>query len=223
MTETALPDLKLVGKAASSGGRFGNVRITGEAELTGDTECRKMSCVGTLRLNGNLRTRELRLIGECRVGGSLDATGINGTGEISVAGGIRGESVRLTGSVRVAGNLEAESIRLRGALNADGLVSADRLEIRMRGPSRIKEVGGGSVVVKQGRVAAVKRMFLGGVQESLTAELVEGDQLHLEYTQAEVVRGNRISIGPGCRIGRVEFREQLNVSRNAAVRERVRL
>ena len=38
----------------------------------------------------------------------------------------------------------------------------------------------------------------------------EGDDVVLEYTQADVVRGRRVRIGEGCSIGRVEYSESLD-------------
>lgn len=39
---------------------------------------------------------------------------------------------------------------------------------------------------------------------------IEGDDVDLEYTQADVVRGRRVRIGEGCSIGRVEYSESLD-------------
>ncbi|MGP3783292.1 hypothetical protein [Paenibacillus sp. 1A_MP2] len=41
--------------------------------------------------------------------------------------------------------------------------------------------------------------------------MIEGDDIELEYTEAEVVRGDKIKIGPGCRIGTVEYRSSLQI------------
>jgi len=224
VTEIALPDLKLVGNTASAGGRFGNVRVTGEAELTGDIECRSMNCVGTIQMKGNLQSQTLRLTGECRVDGNLQAAKIAGVGEIRVSGAIRGESIRLKGSIRVEADCEAETLDVRGALDAEGLVSADRIHMRLYGSCGVKEIGGGTVVVRRARTVLLKKMFDSGVQAvELTADLIEGDSLDLEHTRVAVVRGNRVAIGPGCRVGRVEYREELRVSPSAEVAERVQL
>lgn len=53
--------------------------------------------------------------------------------------------------------------------------------------------------------------------DQLTAEVIEGDQLYLEYTHAEIVRGNTIEIGPGCVIKRIEYKTSLEVDESAKV------
>ena len=42
--------------------------------------------------------------------------------------------------------------------------------------------------------------------KELTAEVIEGDKVEIEYTQADVVRGNHIKIGPGCKVDLVEYK-----------------
>jgi len=54
----------------------------------------------------------------------------------------------------------------------------------------------------------------------LTAESIEGDRVYLESTQADVVRGREVSIGPSCRIRRVEYSQSLQVDPTAEVAER---
>ena len=49
--------------------------------------------------------------------------------------------------------------------------------------------------------------------------IIEGDDIHLENTIADTVRGKRIAIGPGCRIGTVEYTETLSVHDDAEVKE----
>ncbi|HRU22306.1 MAG TPA: hypothetical protein P5113_06475, partial [Candidatus Bipolaricaulis sp.] len=57
---------------------------------------------------------------------------------------------------------------------------------------------------------------------TLTVGEIEGDQVHLEATTADVVRGKIVHIGPGCRIGRVEYTESLDVHPEAEVREKIK-
>ncbi|HIC96284.1 TPA: hypothetical protein EYP12_06635 [Candidatus Bipolaricaulota bacterium] len=58
---------------------------------------------------------------------------------------------------------------------------------------------------------------------TLEAELIEGDEISLEWTRARTVRGKKIEIGEGCEIERVEYSEELRVSPGAEVKERVKL
>ncbi|MCL0069946.1 hypothetical protein M1O56_05235 [Dehalococcoidia bacterium] len=57
----------------------------------------------------------------------------------------------------------------------------------------------------------------------LETELIEGDEILLEWTRAKTVRGKQIVIGEGCEIERVEYSESLEVDESARVGERVKL
>ncbi|TJY39854.1 hypothetical protein E5161_18120 [Cohnella pontilimi] len=222
MTEAILPDLKLVGTTASAGGRFGNVRITGEAKMSGGLYCRSLKCMGTVDLDGSLQAALLKLTGECHVHSDMKVSKIRAIGQIEVSGNLTGEQVKITGGLQASGNCEAESFQVRGAIELDGLLNADEVDIRLHGYSRAKEIGGGSITVKRSRVHWFNTVLSSRRERELTSDLIEGDTVHLEYTTASVVRGNRVTIGPGCRIGRVEYRDDLRIDKNASVKERMR-
>jgi len=53
--------------------------------------------------------------------------------------------------------------------------------------------------------------------------LIEADEISLEATVAKMVRGKRVTIGPGCRIDQVEYTESLQIDPKSVVREQVRV
>jgi len=222
-TGTTLANLRLVGTTTASGGQFGNVKITGEAVLAGDTECRNLSCTGNFEVKGNLRADNVKLTGECHIGGSLTARRIQAIGDIQVNGALHGERLKMTGSVRVQGDCNAEALLVSGAITSDGLLNAEEVQVRMHGPSRAEEIGGGVITVKRSRAVAIKSLFMLKGIVAMTANLIEGDTVILEHTRAAVVRGNRVTIGSGCEIGRVEYRGVLEVGGKALVKEKVKL
>jgi cytoskeletal protein CcmA (bactofilin family) len=223
VTEAILRDLKLIGTTSSSGGRFQNVRVTGEALLTGDTDCRKLFCVGNMDIQGSLRADTVRLTGNGKIKGNLRASQLVAIGEVDVSGGIRADRLKVTGGLRIVGNCEAESLELSGALSVGGLLNAERLTVKIHGPCRAQEIGGGTVTVRRSRAVALKKMFGHWTSAELTTDLIEGDTVYLEYTRAEVVRGNHVTLGPGCDIGRVEYRGVLKIGKNTTVKEKVQL
>ncbi len=58
----------------------------------------------------------------------------------------------------------------------------------------------------------VKARFLPFISHvgNLQTSIVEGDDIYLEHTIAEVVRGNNVTIGPGCEISVVEYHTSFN-------------
>ncbi|HZG57183.1 hypothetical protein [Paenibacillus sp.] len=58
-----------------------------------------------------------------------------------------------------------------------------------------------------------------GRKGALRAELIEGTELDLEWTEARVIRGNRVRVGPGCIAELVEYTEHVQIDPEAVVKE----
>jgi cytoskeletal protein CcmA (bactofilin family) len=56
-----------------------------------------------------------------------------------------------------------------------------------------------------------------GRNKELTADIIEGDDVYLENTQAKVVRGNNIELGPDCEIELVEYKDSFKQDEKADV------
>lgn len=130
----------------------------------------------------------------------------------------KGEHIFLEGAMKIGGDCEVETARLNGAVTIGGQLNADRIAINLHGKSSIKEIGGEMITVKrENHVILHLDKWIKPLSRELNTELIEGDVLELEYTKANVVRGNTVIIGPGCEIGVVEYNKELRVSKEAAV------
>lgn len=223
MANQQRPALKMVGTSSSNGGVFGQVKVTGECEFRGDVDCSKLACTGNVEIRGGLTAAAVKLTGTCGVESNLASGEIGGTGELKVKGNLRGEKVKLYGQLAVDGDAELGEAALRGAIVCGGLLSAERLELGLYGPSSVGELGGGKLRVRRSRMSALKNWVSPAGAASLKAGTIEGDQVELQYTEADVVRGGDVVIGPGCTIGRVEYRRELRVDSRAKVGQRVRI
>ncbi|CAI6085981.1 hypothetical protein [Cohnella sp. JJ-181] len=223
MANTERPDLKMVGTTSSNGGVYKLVKITGECEINGDLYCGRLACTGEMNVRGKLNAEAVRLTGVCGVEASLASGEIRGTGEVKVKGSLRSEKIKLDGQLSVDGNADIGEAELRGGIVCGGLLTAERLDLSLFGPSTVRELGGGRLRVRRSRISAIKNLVSPWGAATLTAGLIEGDQVELQYTEAEVVRGGDVAIGPGCRIGRVEYRRELRVASGSTVGERVRI
>lgn len=61
--------------------------------------------------------------------------------------------------------------------------------------------------------------FFAADSAELSAESIEGDEIYLENTNARVVRGNNVTIGPGCEIELVEFKNDFRQLKGAKVND----
>jgi cytoskeletal protein CcmA (bactofilin family) len=212
-----------VGTSSAAGGRYDQVKITGECKVSGDLACRRMGVTGNVWVDGALNSEELSLTGAAEIKGSLRAGTVRGRGELKFENAARVGKVDFTGNMNVRGDMEADRFLLSGACAVDGLLNADRLEIRLYGSCRAREIGGESLTVKRSGVSRLMGLVNIGGPVLLTADVIEGDSVDLSCTEAGVVRGNHVVIGPDCVIGKVEYRESLKVHKSAVVRERVRV
>jgi cytoskeletal protein CcmA (bactofilin family) len=216
MATTTFHDLKLVGNTSSAGGQFRHIKITGESVLSGDVAAESIKCVGEMEIKGNLQAQKMRLTGECKVHGNLQSDSLEAIGDIQVAS-IRGNQVKVSGHIKVEQSCEVETLKLRGWLEVGELISAEQLQLDLFGVCRAQEIGGGTITVMRSHLSKIKSLLTLKEPGSLEANLIEGDVVHLEHVTADVVRGTRVTIGTGCKIGRAEYRESLEKHPKAEV------
>ncbi|GGA43496.1 hypothetical protein [Paenibacillus physcomitrellae] len=221
-------NINIIGEGSSSGGQYGKVKVVGEADFFGSMECEQFKITGEATVDGGLLAEEIKVTGTLQLKkkdapqhGSAEAD-IFGHGTAEAAPGIRAETVKITGELTVPGSCEAEEFKLRGQINAGGVLSAEEIDIKLHGVSRVREIGGAHISVKAKTNIPFGDLLQLGMG-SLQAALIEGDHIYLENTEAEHVRGIRVEIGPGCRIGSVEYRDSLEVDSRAEVHSQNRV
>lgn len=175
----------------------GALTAEGETEVTGPVQIS-----GSFKIEGNLRAQTLNLSGICTVEGSAAAN-----------------EMEIGGILRTRADVQAEAFHSAGSLEIGGLLNAETVEIQLAGENRVGSIGGGTVrVVKR---SAGFRWFQ--KRPSLNATLIEADEIELEHTDAETVRGVNVRIGPECVIDRVEYSGTLTTAPNCTVREKVKV
>ena len=115
---------------------------------------------------------------------------------------------RASGACRVSGDVEAETAVLSGAVEIGGLLNAETVEISANRAVHISAIGGGTIRVLQKDTATVLGIFHTSPGCARIGS-IEGDNVELENVEAEIVRGKYVRIGHGCRIGTVEYGENL--------------
>jgi len=210
--------IKITGTGEASGGMFDSIAIMGEAKLYGDIETARFKCMGQCQITGEVHSDRFRLQGEVDVGGNLSATKLTTLGQAHVKGHLQGEEIVIRGMLQAGGGCEAETIQITGGIQLGGLLNAEKITIQLYGPSKVREIGGGQVQVRRSRWKEIAGLFMSRETSELTADIIEGDEVYVEYTNAKLVRGNRVILGPGCRIETVQYRESLRKNKSAKVR-----
>ncbi|MFB6498237.1 hypothetical protein [Bacillus haynesii] len=225
-------DLKIHGSGNAGGGSFHRVLIRGEGTITGNVECEKFSTHGTSELSGDANIKSFSVHGETEIRGRLkaDKARVYGTADVSedadisdaavkgiinVGGNMAAETCDVKGALNVRGDCEAEDFTLTGSLDVKGLLNAGVIDIGLKyGNSSIGDIGGTDIKIVKKRGLLFNRN--GGF---LSAGTIEGDDIYLENTEARMVRGNRVHIGPGCKIEKVEYKSSYRVSPKSDVND----
>lgn len=238
MEKNYIGNIKISGSGTSCGGKCNEVNISGSGEINGDLECvdfktsgsskvagsikaENIKVSGSAKINGNVEVGEMKVSGSTNVLGQVKSQSLKVSGAIHIGESLYGEDVNISGSLHVGKDCEVEAFRASGNFRIQGLLNAGQVIINLGGKSSVKEIGGEHIEVK---ISIVENFFFKKVidkmfnsRAELTTELIEGDEIYLENTNAKIVRGNNVTIGEGCNIGLIEYRGKINVSSDSVV------
>jgi cytoskeletal protein CcmA (bactofilin family) len=217
-------------KISGSGKVLGNLttkefKISGSGSVIGSLSCSEGKISGSGKITSNVKADDFRISGSGRIEGDFRGKdfGISGSG--TILGGIYGENIRISGSATVDKNMEGELVDLSGNFRIGGMINADRVYIHVGGDCFVEEIGSTKVIVSEkpinvnGILGWIAKTF-GSNYGYLNVKSIEADEIQLENTVAEVVRGENITIGNGCRIKVVEYSGELRVEGNAIIEEK---
>ncbi|SFE36108.1 Polymer-forming protein [Bacillus sp. OV194] len=228
--------LTINGYGSSNGGHFEQVKLNGRGIVNGSIECVRFECNGSGTVHGHLKMQDAKISGSGKVKGAVEGNDfvIEGHGSVSdsvsltnkmklsgsgkIGGSLKADEIKINGKATIANDCDAETFKADGQFTIGGLLSADHIDIRLYGDSSVTEMGGQSIKVK-GKKGRFFHLFKAFFPVKLTVKLIEGDDLELESTKADVVRGNNVTIGPDCEIDLVEYQGTLHQDDNAKVRE----
>ncbi|MEA1871093.1 MAG: polymer-forming cytoskeletal protein, partial [Candidatus Bipolaricaulota bacterium] len=206
------------------------LRISGAGKVQGRTEAEKIVASGSAVFAGDVIAEEMRVSGSARVDGRIEVKELKCSGTFKAAQSISSEYIKVSGDLRVGGDVEAEIFKTSGGFKIEGLLSADRIEVRLGGRCQAREIGGERIEVTRGGwkekgilLDGLIKLFTGGGTAGLQTTQIEGDEILLENTTADIVRGKTVEIGPGCNIETVEYSESLRVADEAIVRNKSRV
>lgn len=231
---TQRSDLRITGNGSSSGGQYDKVKIMGDSIIHGDVECTLFKCMGTASIEGALKSSnvscqgnmkvlqgmqcdEISIQGELEVQGDLTAQTLKVNGEIRVEGHLNVEKLKGQGTLNISGDCQGEEVMIRGSLDIGNMLNGEVIEIKLYGPSRAREIGGGKITITKALTIPLIGKYSPGAYGAMQADTIEGDEIHLENTKAAVVRGRNVYIGTGCEIGLVEYKDVYKEDNGAEV------
>lgn len=237
------PSIKISGSGSAGGGDYEQIKISGSGKLTGDASCETFKVSGSTAIEGSLKAIDAGMSGSTRfrkdveaetfkasgsakVDGNVKAQELKTSGSFTVGGALSGDTLSFSGALKVGNECSAEHFKLNGQCQIGGLLNADSVEIELEGKSEIRAIGAGTVKVIEGRYGSFIKDLVGMFSDQsgkLICETIEGDEIYLENTICEMVRGGEITIGKGCQIKQVEYSGSLKVESDGRVDTQVQL
>ncbi|WP_426980104.1 polymer-forming cytoskeletal protein [Bacillus pseudomycoides] len=228
-------NLIINGYGSSNGGEFHKVQLNGKGTVNGNVDCDDFECNGSGSVNGDLKSERTRISGSGKVDGQVNTENMRIDGKATITKDVKVNNLKIAGKGTIGGTLTGEELKIRGQAIIDGncevdvfssegqftiggLLSADEIDIDIHGTCRAKEIGGQTIKVRH-RPTAFSRLFKTVFGSHLEAELLEGDNIDIDYVQIKTVRGNNVTVGPNCEIGLIEYTGVLHVDKNAKVKE----
>ncbi|MCM3569909.1 cytoplasmic protein [Neobacillus mesonae] len=230
-------NLAINGTGSYPGGHYNKISIRGEGTIINEVECSAFHVYGTSEAMKHVKTGFIKIFGEAEFKDKVesDETLVMGTmavrnraylkkmkimGLLETDGPLTGETAIIKGSIAVKGNVEYETFDSSGGFEIRGLLTAENIKVALGfGQSSAEEIGGGKIIVKRKK----NTLFPFGKETgTLSAKLIEGDQIYLENTTAEIVRGNMVNIGPGCQIGLVEYVNELSLHPSSTIKTKTK-
>ncbi|MCM3627876.1 polymer-forming cytoskeletal protein [Paenibacillus glycanilyticus] len=205
--------LIITGIGKSYGGDVHTAKIEGLGKIEGDIHCYEFQINGRGEVQGSLRAATASVNGMGNIRGDVRANKFNLEGKLTIDGNLTGEQLRMNGMVTVKGNCETETFEANGRMDI-GMLNAGQIKLTLQGSSHINEIGGEEIQIRKQPGSILEKWLKsvpGPFGNKLNAGIIEGDNIYLEHTIADVVRGGDVKIGPGCTIGSVEYKQSLDV------------
>ena len=199
-----MTDLNAAGVITCNGGTFDKVKIEGVVSINSDITCGDMSVEGVCRVRGGITCGTAKIAGTATVYGPMAA-----------------ESIALQGMLKISGDLSCDSLNADGTLDVEGVLSADDIEILMSSGCGIREVCGHSLKLRR-RSSSVFMSIFKARRNGFKANSIECDVVDIEHAKVGSISADRVVLGDGCEIDRVEYISSADISPKARIGQLVK-
>lgn len=234
-----MQNASISGSGSIIGGKYDRVSIAGSGKINGDVEALVMKIAGSGKVAGDALVETFKISGSGGVEGSFTGKTLHVSGSGKVGGPMQVSEMKVSGSftcqdnlvchtlnssgaLKVLGDVESEWFKSSGSFHVGGLINANDMQVRVEGSCYAREIGGETIMVRgsaspTGILVRLYRWLFGGKIGQLRSDLIEGTEVYVEETEAKMIRGNKIVIGPNCRIEKIEFSDSLDVHVSSVV------
>jgi cytoskeletal protein CcmA (bactofilin family) len=191
---TVLGTAKVLGDVTVGHGDFQGFTTVG-GRLTAD----QLRSHGGLVVSGATVVKgELEVRGNSEFGGPVSAGEFRAHGTVRMASALTVNGVAtIDGVLQAVPSIAARGLTLSGGLHVDGIVESPTVVLRLRRRSRILQVHSQHVRIVRASPFAPR-------EATLLVDRIEAVEVQLEGVDCEYLRADRVRLGAGCHIGRVD-------------------
>jgi len=191
--------------------------ISGSTKISGDVFVKTLDSSGSLKIDGDTEAKVLDLSGATKFDGKVKADEIDSSGSTKFQSDIEVKDFDGSGSFKAESNITSDIFNASGAFKINGTLKGEEINLNPAGNCKIKEIEGGNIIVEAGSSGLLSFGF--GGSGSLTSDKIKGNEIYLENTKCKLVEGNKVKIGPGCKIDTVKAKK-LKVHESASVKNK---
>lgn len=241
MEQGSLPNVNIAKAGEIQSGKYNEIKVKGGGTVKGDIECNVYDINGASVAKGNIKANIAKVSGMTTVEGGLYSDVLEIMGNTEVKGDVevkkmkieghcgskknmRADEADIKGSITVRENCSIKNLSCAGFFEISGSLESESILLNVNGSSTAKEIKTQKIEIKkQVSFSSKLQGLFKKSKEGLTADTIEGTDIYLEYTTAGVVRGDNVKVGPGCEIGTVEYRNNIEVLQGASVKEQKKI
>ncbi|MBO4327712.1 MAG: hypothetical protein J5950_10610 [Clostridia bacterium] len=211
-----------------------NLQIYGNAIFREEVEAGEIEVFGTARFGNFVSCDRIEVHGEAVVPGELLCESVKVGGALNVSGRFRSDVVVVDGLLNTHGkytganvivrsrgrfeasrDLKAEKFILNGVLYSGAAIKGEQVEIVSCERSEIARI-----LTSELKVKYKPRGDVPGINEGeylLSSYYIDAQNADLEYVAADTVECDSAHIGPGCRIGELVYRNEIEIDGGSSI------
>ena len=230
-------NVSITGSGKISEGEYTDIKIGGCGKLIGEVTCAHLSCSGkasgdklicsgSVDISGSasfkesVKTQTLDVCGKFICNGSLEAEhSIKARGYIECGGSIICDNLTISGALKSGCDVTVKSADISGSVTCEKIVSEGEITITFDGSISADNIRGGRITVTPSKTKKLLKRFplVRTMVKNAAVSSIEGDTVDIEHTDCLQVIGNNVSIGKGCCVALVQYRESFTVTKGAKV------
>jgi len=198
-----------------------HIRINGSKNYVKDVQAKTIRIVGHGRFKGMVQANSFKNNGSCRVESDCMTKDFSNVGHGHFYS-ITAEQFYSSGSILVDTSVHVDTFHASGLIQIADKLTAEEVLIKLHYKSFIKHIlANKDIEIRSNRLSLVNLLRLG--RKNGGCSTIQGRHITIEYLDADLVIGEEVVIGAGCKIREVQYSKSLNISSRSVVKHTVKI